>query len=91
MLTSTEPIFDELESHQVSLQTMQSSSAAGSFLDEVMKWQKKLQNVEAVLSVWLDVQGRWTELEEVKTPVHVIVWSYSVTLLGHAPMNSLIA
>ena len=50
----------------MSLQTMQSSSAAGSFLDEVMKWQKKLQNVEAVLSVWLEVQTKWTELEEVR-------------------------
>ena len=36
LLTNTEPIFEELEGHQVVLQTMQSSSAAGSFLDEVV-------------------------------------------------------
>ncbi|XP_064650622.1 uncharacterized protein LOC135502065 isoform X3 [Lineus longissimus] len=65
LLTNTDPIFDELENHQVSLQAMQSSSAAGSFLDEVMKWQKRLQTIEAVLAVWLEVQEKWAELEEI--------------------------
>jgi dynein heavy chain len=49
----------------VTLQAMQSNSAAGSFLDEVLKWQKKLQNIEAVLTCWLEVQDMWVELEEV--------------------------
>ena len=66
LLTNTEPVFEELENHQMALQTMQSSSAAGSFLDEVMKWQKRLQTIEAVLTTWLDVQEKWVELEEVK-------------------------
>ena len=44
---------------------MQSNSAAGSFLDEVVKWQKRLQTIEAVLSTWLEVQEKWVELEEV--------------------------
>ena len=65
LLKDTDPIFTELESHQVALQGMQSSSAAGSFLDEVTKWQKRLQTIEAVLTVWLDVQEKWVELEEV--------------------------
>ncbi|ESO89558.1 hypothetical protein LOTGIDRAFT_125094 [Lottia gigantea] len=65
LLMHTDPIFDELEGHQVSLQTMQSSSAAGSFLDEVMKWQKRLQTIEDVLTTWLEVQEKWIELEEV--------------------------
>ncbi|XP_033103095.1 dynein heavy chain 9, axonemal-like [Anneissia japonica] len=65
LLSDVDPIFDELESHQVSLQSMQSSSAAGSFLDEVLKWQKRLQTIEAVLTVWLEVQVKWVELEEV--------------------------
>ena len=56
LLTNTGPIFEELESHQMALQAMQSSSAAGSFLDEVMKWQKRLQTIEAVLTTWLQVQ-----------------------------------
>ena len=44
---------------------MQVSSAAGSFLDEVLKWQKRLQIIEAVLTNWLAVQDKWVELEEV--------------------------
>ena len=71
LLTCTEPIFDELENHQMALQAMQSSSAAGSFLDEVMKWQKRLQTIEAVLTVWLEVQEKWVELEEVKHNIHI--------------------
>ncbi len=65
LLHETDPIFTELESHQVALQSMQSSSAAGSFLDEVTKWQKRLMTIEAVLSIWLEVQEKWVELEEV--------------------------
>ena len=65
LLENTKPIFDELESHQVSLGVMQSSSAAGSFLDEVTKWQKRLQLIEGVLNVWLAVQEKWVELEEI--------------------------
>ena len=66
LLTNVEPIFEELENHQVSLGVMQSSSAAGSFLDEVTKWQKRLQTIEAILTTWLDVQEKWVELEEVR-------------------------
>ncbi|XP_078672103.1 uncharacterized protein LOC144911712 isoform X1 [Branchiostoma floridae x Branchiostoma belcheri] len=65
LLTNTEAIFEELESHQVSLQSMGASSAAGSFSDEVLKWQKRLQTIEAVMTVWLEVQEKWVELEEV--------------------------
>ncbi|XP_070202269.1 uncharacterized protein [Littorina saxatilis] len=71
LLTTTDPIFEELEHHQVTLQAMQSNSAAGSFLDEVLKWQKKLQTIEAVLTMWLDVQEKWIELEEVYTGADV--------------------
>ena len=62
---NTETIFEELESHQVSLQAVQTSGAAGSFLDEIVKWQKLLQTIEAVLTVWLEVQQKWLEIEEV--------------------------
>ena len=45
---------------------MLSGSAAGSFADDIMKWQKRLQTIEAVLSVWLEVQEKWIELEDVR-------------------------
>ena len=44
---------------------MLTGSAAGSFADDIMKWQKRLQTIESVLSVWLEVQEKWIELEDV--------------------------
>lgn len=52
-------------STQVSLQSMLNGSSAGSFADDIMKWQKRLQTIEAVLTVWLEVQEKWIELEDV--------------------------
>jgi dynein heavy chain len=76
LLKNTGPIFDDLEAHQVTLQAMHTSSAAGSFLDEVMKWQKRLQTIEAVLTTWLQVQEKWLELEEVSRAVVRALFSY---------------
>lgn len=50
-------------------------------MDEVVKWQKRLQTIEAVVSLWLEVQDKWTELEEVselttKFRHHVIALVY---------------
>ena len=39
--------------------------AATSFADELHKWHKQLQTIEAVLVVWLKVQQLWVQLEEV--------------------------
>lgn len=49
---------------------MLSGSAAGSFADDIMKWQKRLQTIEAVLTVWLEVQEKWIELEDVSCYDH---------------------
>lgn len=50
---------------QMELYRMQSNSAIGSFLDEVTKWQKKLQLIEAVLEVFMRVQEKWVQLEDI--------------------------
>ena len=64
-----EAILEELESHQMALQTLQSDSGIGSFMDDVFHWQKTLQTVEVILHLWLEVQEKWTELEEVRAEV----------------------
>ncbi|XP_052258855.1 uncharacterized protein LOC127863384 isoform X2 [Dreissena polymorpha] len=71
LLAYTDPIFEELEGHQVTLQALQGNTAAGNFVDEVVKWQKRLQTIEAVLSTWLEVQEKWVELEEVYSSADV--------------------
>jgi len=42
-------------------------SSATSFDDELSKWHKQLQTIEAVLITWLKVQQLWVQLEEVST------------------------
>lgn len=80
LLTKTDPILEELEHHQMKLQAMQSNSAAGSFLDEVIKWQKRLQTIEAVLQEWLEVQEKWVEMEEVSVIIIIIIIMLSPNL-----------
>ncbi|XP_041092529.1 dynein beta chain, flagellar outer arm-like [Polyodon spathula] len=65
LLNHPEVIFEELEHHQMTLETMKNNSEAGSFLDEVTKWQKKLQVIESVVRLWSQVQEKWVQLEEV--------------------------
>ena len=65
LIVDAQSILEDLEHHHVTLQAIQGSHASGPFLDDVVKWQSKLKTVEAVLGVWLDVQVRWSELEQV--------------------------
>lgn len=84
----TDPIFGELEAHQVSLQAMHSNSLAGSFMDDVVKWQKRLQTIEAVLRTWLDVQELWIELEEVSSVLEISrKWPFKLTYFWDGHVN----
>ena len=51
---------------QLSLQNLEGTVAAASFSEDLSKWHKQLQTVEAVLRVWLQVQQLWVQLEEVR-------------------------
>ena len=51
--------------HKTSLQSLAGTVAAVSFADDLQKWHKQLQTIEAVLRVWLNVQQLWVQLEEV--------------------------
>ena len=42
-------------------------SAASSFVDDIIKWQKTLQNLEAVLVLWWEVQQKWIKLDDVSS------------------------
>ncbi|KAE8625049.1 hypothetical protein XENTR_v10006145 [Xenopus tropicalis] len=65
LLRNTDAIFEELEHHQLLLTTMWPYAEAGSFLDELHKWHRKLQIIESTVQLWLSVQDKWTQLEEV--------------------------
>ncbi len=51
---------------QMSLQSLEGTVAAASFADDLQKWHKQLQTIEAVLRVWLKVQLLWSQLEGVR-------------------------
>jgi len=50
---------------QVQLQNMLASKYVAFFLDEVMDWQRKLNNADATISAWFDVQRTWMHLESI--------------------------
>lgn len=52
---------------QTSLQSVVGTAAAASFADDLYRWQKQLQTIEAVLGMWLRVQALWVQLEVRKT------------------------
>ncbi|XP_056412427.1 uncharacterized protein LOC130355786 isoform X2 [Hyla sarda] len=65
LVRNADSIFEELEHHQLVLTSIQPYAEAGSFLDDVTKWQKKLQVIETTVHLWLSVQEKWAQMEEV--------------------------
>ena len=63
---------------QTSLQSVVGTAAAASFTDDLHRWHKQLQTIEAVLGVWLQVQTLWSQLE-VSACTHYIC-TYTCTL-----------
>ncbi len=63
MFENAEQLFAELEHHQKVLEELLFNQSAGSFYDEIIKWQNTLQNIEAVLQEWNKVQLKWKRLE----------------------------
>lgn len=56
-------MFAELDDHQINLELLQSNQSAGSFLDEIAKWQSILQHIEEVLRQWNAVQQLWLKID----------------------------
>ncbi len=55
-------MFAEMEDHQINLEILQTNQSAGSFLDEIAKWQSILQHIEEVLQLWNYVQQLWLKI-----------------------------
>jgi hypothetical protein len=65
LFENVEALFGELEHHQLVLEDLLQNQLAGSFYDEIVKWQNILQHIEAVLKEWNDVQFKWKRVESV--------------------------
>jgi hypothetical protein len=55
-----------MEHHQIVLKELLNNQSAGSFYDEIIKWQSTLQHIEAVLKEWNISQTLWKKLETVR-------------------------
>ncbi|CAF4117290.1 unnamed protein product [Rotaria sp. Silwood1] len=62
-------MFVEMEDHQINLEILQTNQSAGSFLDEIAKWQSTLQHIEAVLKQWNCVQLLWIKIDYLITRI----------------------
>jgi len=63
-----ETVTEALESDMTALQNMAASKIVAGNVDfrtAVMTWQRRLRDVDGVLSVWTDVQRKWSSLESI--------------------------
>ncbi|XP_015433748.1 PREDICTED: dynein beta chain, ciliary-like [Dufourea novaeangliae] len=65
ILKIDEETIETLEDNQVQLQNMLGSKFVGYFLDDILDWQKKLSNADAVINAWFEVQRAWMHLESI--------------------------
>jgi hypothetical protein len=65
LIEDIESLFNEMEHHQIVLKELLNNQSAGSFYDEIIKWQSTLQHIEAVLKEWNTSQTLWKKLETV--------------------------
>ncbi|XP_076749810.1 dynein beta chain, ciliary-like [Xylocopa sonorina] len=65
VLKIDEATIETLEDNQVQLQNMLGSKFVGYFLEEILSWQKKLSNADAVINAWFEVQRAWMYLESI--------------------------
>eukprot|EP00760_Papus_ankaliazontas_P032316 PhM_4_TR5746/c0_g1_i1/m.34437/K10408/DNAH; dynein heavy chain, axonemal len=62
LLAMVEDITDVLTDHTAALQAMQMNRAVEYFLATVTKWIAKLSTVEAIVTLWHDLQKQWLSL-----------------------------
>ena len=58
-------MIETLEENQAQLQNMMTSKYITYFYDEISTWQKRLSQVDQIISLWMDVQRTWSHLESI--------------------------
>eukprot|EP00828_Plagiopyla_frontata_P006289 TRINITY_DN1271_c0_g1_i2.p1 TRINITY_DN1271_c0_g1~~TRINITY_DN1271_c0_g1_i2.p1 ORF type:complete len:1883 (-),score=297.33 TRINITY_DN1271_c0_g1_i2:372-6020(-) len=67
VLGSVEEIFQNLDDHQVSIQTMLGTRYVQAIRGKVEEWEKKLILISEILDEWLKCQRQWMYLENIFT------------------------
>ena len=63
LIRSWDDLFNQLDEHLQSIQSMKMSPYFKSFEDEGSTWDDRLNNIRIVFDLWMDVQRRWVYLE----------------------------
>ena len=62
---TSEELIETLEENQAQLQNMMTSKYISYFYEEISTWQKRLSQVDVIISLWMDVQRTWSHLESI--------------------------
>ena len=65
LVVISEELVELLEDNQMLLQNMMTSKYIAHFQEPVHDWHRKLGNVDAVVTVWTEVQRTWSHLESI--------------------------
>jgi hypothetical protein len=65
LISNFNDLFVEIENHQIVLEDLLKNQSAGSFYDEITKWQNTLKIVEDVIIEWNSAQIKWQRIEPV--------------------------
>ena len=65
LLKASEDLIETLEENQVQLQGMINSKYIAFFYTEISGWQRVLCTVDTIITLWFEVQRRWSHLESI--------------------------
>lgn len=63
LIKGWDDLFNKLKEHMNSLGQMKLSQYYKQFEEEALSWEEKLNRINALFDVWIDVQRRWVYLE----------------------------
>ncbi|CAK5084784.1 unnamed protein product [Meloidogyne enterolobii] len=63
LIRGWDDLFNKLKEHMNSLNQMKLSSYYKQFEEDALSWEDKLNRINALFDVWIDVQRRWVYLE----------------------------
>ena len=63
-LSNVNEVFEALESHMTELESVLNSASSLPFQDDLKPWQHKLQRVETILKLWVEIQENWMQADK---------------------------
>ncbi|KAG8443036.1 hypothetical protein GDO86_011741 [Hymenochirus boettgeri] len=65
LIQPDELLFETLDNNQVQLQAIMQSKYVEFFIEQVTSWQRRLNQADSVIYIWIEVQRSWSHLESI--------------------------